>query len=459
MIYIRIKKERTNKMGVVVNVFDKKNLSYERIYPLRATRKKYGDVKISDDASLTTGEFNGIVLTPSAVHKLNDEIYDWVTNQIGIYNIKDKVENDMFDKNTKNEQTVDSDKVVFNGRIYVNGEDLYSRAVGRVITVSNDEARLALTKEDARNGDTVIDEETGLMYLVKDDSLLGDLFTAEDAFVEYSSSKFGDLTLGSNNQFVYLTNGQIQPTYATIGSATQPVYMNQGIVKPIDATVGSTSTPVYLNNGVITACGNELGRVMTGATSSKDGASGLVVAPKKGNWFQFLRGDATWQDVVTPGDFMEFQWNVYPVDGSFSLGSPERPWGNVYANNFWGIVSQSTASQNLFATLTFTGDVTCNAADMFEKDDDGGFLPNDTSDPREITIKTSIKAKTITGDKIADGAITLQHLGDGAVTSDKLAAKAVTNQVIDPSVGTVYVGENEPTYGHMKLWIKTKTTN
>jgi hypothetical protein len=44
---------------------------------------------------------------------------------------------------------------------------------------------------------------------------------------------------------------------------------------------------------------NIAGAVMTGATSTKNGISGLVPAPSKDKVNSFLRGDGTWQEVLT----------------------------------------------------------------------------------------------------------------------------------------------------------------
>ena len=56
-------------------------------------------------------------------------------------------------------------------------------ALERVIIVENDEARFALTTEEAQNGDTIKVNDTGLMYFVKDQENLAN----EDGYAQYTA--------------------------------------------------------------------------------------------------------------------------------------------------------------------------------------------------------------------------------------------------------------------------------
>ena len=60
---------------------------------------------------------------------------------------------------------------------------LPAAALERLTIVDNTEARLALTINDVQNGDTVQEDDTGLLYRVIDDSKLG----TEEAFRAYTS--------------------------------------------------------------------------------------------------------------------------------------------------------------------------------------------------------------------------------------------------------------------------------
>lgn len=59
-------------------------------------------------------------------------------------------------------------------------------ALERLIIVANQAARLALTTAQVQNGDVVKEEDTGLMYFVKDDTKLGTA-DAADAFEEFTA--------------------------------------------------------------------------------------------------------------------------------------------------------------------------------------------------------------------------------------------------------------------------------
>ena len=92
---------------------------------------------------------------------------------------------------------------------------------------------------------------------------------------------------------------------ANATSATANPYLNivENKVKSGGIQIkGGGATSVSAINGVITISStdnNTTYSVMTGATSSANGASGLVPAPAKGQQASFLRGDGTW---VVPTD-------------------------------------------------------------------------------------------------------------------------------------------------------------
>lgn len=86
-------------------------------------------------------------------------------------------------------------------------ERLPQAALERLMVVANKEARLALTKSDVQNGDVVKEEDTGLMYYVKDDSLLG---AAEPVIFECTT----EITGGTPVEWANITN----PTGIKIGN-------------------------------------------------------------------------------------------------------------------------------------------------------------------------------------------------------------------------------------------------
>ena len=91
-----------------------------------------------------------------------------------------------------------------------------------------------------------------------------------------------------------LANTAVTHTASTAaGSATQPVYVNaSGVATPVTYELNKT-VPA---DAVFTDTTYD---VFTGATSSADGASGLVKAPVAGDQEKFLRGDGNWATVST----------------------------------------------------------------------------------------------------------------------------------------------------------------
>lgn len=97
----------------------------------------------------------------------------------------------------------------------------------------------------------------------------------------------------------------ITTTYATKSQA----------VSDVTATNGSTLTLTYAGGltDTVTLAG------MTGATSSADGAAGIVPAPESGDEVKFLRGDGTWADIPQQVEVMnnsEFNDLLYNAKNS-----------------------------------------------------------------------------------------------------------------------------------------------
>ena len=76
----------------------------------------------------------------------------------------------------------------------------------------------------------------------------------------------------------------------TVGSTSRPIYINNGEPSQIDYTI-EKSVP---SNAKFTDTTYE---VFTGATSSTDGAAGLVKKPLAGDQNKYLRGDGNWDSV------------------------------------------------------------------------------------------------------------------------------------------------------------------
>ena len=103
----------------------------------------------------------------------------------------------------------------------------------RLIPVATDAARLALTSDDAQNGDVVKVQDTGIMYYVVDDTKLGNSSTATNAFEVFTAGA------ASSVDWTGIKN---KPTFATV--ATSGSYTDLGNKPTIPSAAGSSDTPV-----------------------------------------------------------------------------------------------------------------------------------------------------------------------------------------------------------------------
>jgi hypothetical protein len=111
----------------------------------------------------------------------------------------------------------------------------------------------------------------------------------------------------------YSANGA--RSVGTLGDATQSAH---GLMSAADKTKldGIDLLGVKLNTTTLTpdANGYVFIPLMTGATSSADGAAGLVPAPTSADHEKFFRGDGTWQDGGRPMVILSYgnsTWNDF----------------------------------------------------------------------------------------------------------------------------------------------------
>lgn len=177
-------------------------------------------------------------------------------------------------------------------------------ALERLIVVTDDTARLALTNANVQNGDTVKVTATGKMYFVKDDSKLN----TEDGYEVYTAGAASSVpwsgVTGKPSTFTPSTHTHTKsqitdfPTLATVATSG----------KYTDLTGAPTSLPA--NGGNAATVGGHTVEAdvpanakftdttysnMTAATAAAAGKAGLVPAPAAGAQAKYLRGDGTWQ--------------------------------------------------------------------------------------------------------------------------------------------------------------------
>ena len=139
-----------------------------------------------------------------------------------------------------------------------------------------------------------------------------DAFTTTADFVEGAGKSYP----AGTNVVIVNTSGTTYKYDVLAGFVDLSGYQlaNTAVTHTASTAAGSATQPVYINaSGVATAVTYELNKtvpadavftdttynVFTGATSSADGASGLVKAPEAGDQEKFLRGDGNWATVST----------------------------------------------------------------------------------------------------------------------------------------------------------------
>ena len=142
-------------------------------------------------------------------------------------------------------------------------DNLPAGALERLVVVADEDARLALTSAQVQTGDTVKEEDSGLMYFVVDDTKLGGA-EAASAFEEYtvgsassvpwsgvtdkpevSYTLTGDVTgsaqaveLGGAVSIITTLKAQTDPSLTSGGTFTKVTVNNKGLV-----TAGAQATP------------------------------------------------------------------------------------------------------------------------------------------------------------------------------------------------------------------------
>ena len=335
-------------------------------------------------------------------------------------------------------------------------------ALERLVHVANKTARFQLTNQRVQTGDSVIQDDTGIMYIVVDDTKLN----SDAGYQEYKA--------GTALNASHATNADNATNATTAGKVGHS--LSVGVTY---GTASASRKQTFSFNGsadVSFDIDTTKPEVMKAATANAAGHSGLVPAPAAGSQNKFLRGDGTWQvaggEVTGVKGDAESNYrtgnvnltcanigaatanhnhdtsylklsggtltgsltgqNIVPsATNSYTLGASNAKWSYVYATKFVGnltgnVEGNATSATNAQSankfnnTVALSGDITTSVTSF------------NTASP--ITMTTTI--------------------GDGKVTSTKIANKAVTNSKLADDVGTVYVGTDTPTEEHIKLWVK-----
>ena len=334
-------------------------------------------------------------------------------------------------------------------------------ALERLVHVANKAARFQLTNTQVQTGDSVIQDDTGVMYIVVDDTRLN----SDAGYQEYKA--------GTALNASHAANADNATNAATAGKVGHS--LSVGVIY---GTASDSRRQTFSFNGsanVSFDIDTTKPEVMKAATANAAGHSGLVPTPAAGSQNKFLRGDGTWQIAgevtgvkgnaetsyrkgnvnltcanlgaaeanhnhdtsylklsggTLTGDLISHA--VKPsANDTYTLGASNAKWSYVYATKFVG---------------NLTGNVEGNATSATNAQSANKF--NNT-----VALNGDITTATTSFNTVNPITMTTT-IGNGKVTSAKIADKAITNSKLADDVGTVYVGTDTPTEEHIKLWIK-----
>lgn len=444
------------KLNFVAKVWDEVAQAYRPIYIAPdATNTVQGDVKLSDAIDSTLDAANGMTAaTPKAVKSVQDNANNKLDKVSGTdQTVASKVtfQNEQtFSKgavipdgyyltgdvqgNASTATTLETSRSIsvksgnatagsanFNGgaNITINVPQLDATtltgmvpiasipqgALERLVKVANQTARFALTTGDVQLGDSVLQTDTGVMYIVVDTNELDNAA----GYQEYKAS---------TAMSVPWTGVQDKPE-------SYPPSTHQHPFTQITGTIAQSQ----IADGSIGA--SKVGFNYAGSANQGGAATSAVKL-------------STARTISLTG----FVTGSTSFDGS----------GNVSINT--SIAGGGIGTDNI-EDDAITGDKLSNNSVTTQHIVNGTILNEDISD---ATITgTKLANQTIPGSKlanqavgtsqIANSAVTNAKITNGAVNGDKIANDSVTLNHLAADVGTVYVGTIEPTDSNVLIWV------
>lgn len=444
------------KLNFVAKVWDEVAQAYRPIYIAPdATNTVQGDVKLSDAIDSTLDAANGMTAaTPKAVKSVQDNANNKLDKVSGTdQTVASKVtfQNEQtFSKgavipdgyyltgdvqgNASTATTLETSRSIsvksgnattgsanFNGgaNITINVPQLDATtltgmvpiasipqgALERLVKVADQTARFALTTSDVQLGDSVLQTDTGVMYIIVDTNELDNAA----GYQEYKAS---------TAMSVPWTGVQDKPE-------SYPPSTHQHPFTQITGTIAQSQ----IADGSIGA--GKVGFNYAGSANQGGAATSAVKL-------------STARTISLTG----FVTGSTSFDGS----------GNVSINT--SIAGGGIGTDNI-EDDAITGDKLSNNSVTTQHIVNGTILNEDISD---ATITgTKLANQTIPGSKlanqavgtsqIANSAVTNAKITNGAVNGDKIANDSVTLNHLAADVGTVYVGDVEPTDSNVLIWV------
>ena len=390
-------------------------------------------------------------------------------------------------------------------------------AIDHLVKVANQAERLKLTTATVQLGDSVLQTNTGVMYIVVDDTKLN----SEAGYQEYKASTALDslhadeadtadkltvartirINLGSASAASFNGTANITPgvtgtlpiANGGTGKTTALAANNAILASAVEVTSGWTDETNFcyisdspndaqgalrkyssanvwshwLNPKIATSYATK-SHTHSNATTS---AAGFL--PKlSGSTSQYLRGDGTWATVnagVTgvkgnaETSYRTGNVNLTPANIGAAAASHTHNYLPLAGGTLTGTVTGRTIQPS--ATNTYDlGTSSLKWRNVYATTFTGNLSGNASTATTATNATTATKVNqtlTLSGD--VTGSVSLNvagtrtmttTIGAGKVGTTELANDSVTFAKLHSDVGTVYVGSSEPTQDNVKLWVK-----
>lgn len=548
------------KLNFVAKVYDPVAKDFKPIYIAPdATDKVQGDVKLSDATDSTLNASQGMTAaTPAAVKAANDNANNkldkttseaqtvagqvtfnsLVTGNKGITVPSGQTFNGELNGNAasatklKTPRTFSVSGVGAGNSVTFNGESDVALVIGnidaskvnqgtlplsvvpkgaleRVVHVTNEAARFQLTTATVQLGDTVIQDDTGIMYIVVDESNLN----SASGYEEYAAATAADALHADEADVAgkLATARTIRTNLASTSAASfnGTANITPGVTGTLPIANGGTGgTTCYAANANIFASMTEetdavadadwimvaslygdstnqaKGRLRVRTASSvysyiKGKTDSLYAAkshthsnattsaagflPKlSGSTTQYLRGDGTWATVqagVTgvkgnaETGYRTGNVNLTPANIGAAAASHTHNYLPLGGGTLTGNLSsrQIAPSANNSYTL---GTSSLKWSNVYATTFTGNLTGNASTATTATNATTASKVNqtlTLSGD--VTGSVSLNATGTRTMTTN-IAASTVGFAELKSEVGTVYVGSTTPTDDSVKLWVK-----
>lgn len=548
------------KLNFVAKVYDPVAKDFKPIYIAPdATDKVQGDVKLSDATDSTLNASQGMTAaTPAAVKAANDNANNkldkttpeaqtvagqvtfnsLVTGNKGITVPSGQTFNGELNGNAasatklKTPRTFSVSGVGAGNSVTFNGESDVALVIGnidaskvnqgtlplsvvpkgaleRVVHVTNEAARFQLTTATVQLGDTVIQDDTGIMYIVVDESNLN----SASGYEEYAAATAADaLHADEADTADKLTTARtIRTNLASTSAASFDGTANitPGVTGTLPIANGGTGgTTGYAANANIFASMTEetdavadadwimVAALSTDSTNQAKGrlrvrkassvysyikgktdslyavkshthanatTSAAGFLPKlSGSTTQYLRGDGTWATVqagVTgvkgnaEATYRTGNVNLTPANIGAAAASHTHDYLPLAGGTLTGNLSSRQIAPSSTNSYTL-GTSSLKWSNVYATTFTGNLSGNATSADTATNATTASKVNqtlTLSGD--VTGSVSLNATGTRTMTTN-IAASTVGFAELKSEVGTVYVGSDTPTDDSVKLWVK-----